>query len=97
MDLDSPRLLLTVEDTFEIRERGLIVVPEPFLGDFKGPVEFPVELRRPDGSRKDAILSLQYEFNIPPPKERYACIFRDLSKAEVPIGTEIYFDSSSRF
>lgn len=86
------KLLLTVEQTFEIKGRGLIVVPGPLATAFKRPVELGVELRLPDGSRRHATLHLQYVFLTPPPKEqRYACIFRGLSKAEVPIGTEIYY------
>lgn len=88
------RRLITVEDTFRISGRGLLVVPAPLMSEL--PVEggvIPVELRKPDGSSAEAALLLTYIFQTPPPKElRWACVLKSLSKEDVPIGTEIWGD-----
>lgn len=89
----SMRLLLTVQDTFMIARRGLLVVPEPPVDSVRGPGEFLVELRTPHGSRVSACLTLSYKFVSPPePVKRWACTFRDLDKGAVPVGTEIWCD-----
>lgn len=84
--------LMTVEDTFQISGRGLVVVPGPRVRDFpKARGSMPVELCKPDGSTAEAVLSVSWMCVDPPPQElRWACIFNSLSKEEVPIGTEIW-------
>jgi hypothetical protein len=85
------RQLLTVEDTFMIAERGLIVVPAPALEECRGPAEVTAELRRPDGTMLNAILTVGHEFISPPPKvHRWNCSFKSLGKTEVPVGTEVW-------
>ena len=88
--------LLTVEDTFQIEGRGLIVVPGPLLGDHVGPRELQVELRKPNGTTSHAVLSVMHSFQTPPPKEhRWVCMFKQLSKAEVPLGTEVWYEGAA--
>ncbi len=88
------RKLLTVEDTFLIAQRGLIVVPAILIQQFERHGDVQVELRLPDGSTRDAVLSLIEAFVVPPPKERrYECIFKTLGKEDVPIGTEIWYST----
>ena len=83
--------LLTVEDTFAITGRGLRVAPMPALDEIRGPGEIDVELRLPDGTRRFARLSVSVAFVDPTPAiRRWACMFEDLAKSEVPIGTEIW-------
>jgi len=83
--------LLTVEDTFAITGRGLMIAPMPALHEIRGPGEIDVELRLPDGSRRAARLDILTEFINPTPAiRRWALLFKDLSKAAVPIGTEIW-------
>jgi hypothetical protein len=83
--------LLTVEDTFAITGRGLMVAPMPALDEIRGPGDIDVELRLPDGTRRPARLSVLTEFFHPAPSiQRWALMFRDLAKSEVPIGTEIW-------
>jgi hypothetical protein len=41
--------LLTVEDTFMIEARGLVVVPAPPIEAVRGPGDLDVELHFPDG------------------------------------------------
>tara|TARA_R110001606_G_scaffold174176_1_gene320795 strand:+ start:5049 stop:5315 length:267 start_codon:yes stop_codon:yes gene_type:complete len=83
--------ILTVEDTFDITGRGLIVVPGPTLTAYDGPNEVPVEIKRPDGSTLVATLSFTRAFLTPAPKvPRWELIFRGLSKSDVPIGSEVW-------
>jgi hypothetical protein len=85
--------LLTVEDTFLIESRGLVVVPAPPVDEVRGPSDIQVELIKPDGSKLPAILTLATEFLYPPPAVlRWGCMFKSLSKADVPVGTEIWCD-----
>jgi hypothetical protein len=56
------RRLLTVEDTFLIATRGLIVVPAPLLEEVRGPGDVAVELRLADGTRRAATLTLLQAF-----------------------------------
>ena len=89
------RLLLTVQDRFQISGRGLVVVPGPLLNEFPGEALVTAELHRPDGMSLAAQLSIEYYFSTPPPKERrWGCCFRSLNKDEVPIGTEVWVDSA---
>lgn len=92
-DTAAPRLrrLLTVEDTFAISGRGLMVAPLPALDEVRGPGDVDVELRLPDGTRRAARLSIMTEFVNPTPTvRRWACLFADLAKSELPLGTEIW-------
>jgi hypothetical protein len=83
--------LLTIEDTFFIPGRGLVVVPGPLEEEFAGPGNVEVELRRPDGSVRQLLLTLAYHFQSPPSRERrWSCTLGAQSKAEVPIGTEVW-------
>lgn len=89
------RRLLTVEDAFLIRGRGLLVVPAPRLEEVHGPATFSVELRRPEGATTAAELTLWFEFLSPTPRvPRWAVCLRGLTKADVPIGTEIWCDDA---
>ena len=85
------RRLLTVEDTFAITGRGLMVAPMPALDEVRGPGEVDVELRLPDGTRRAARLSIMAELVTPTPAvRRWACLFKELDKSEVPLGAEIW-------
>ncbi len=86
------RRLLTVEDTFLIESRGLVVVPAPPIDEVRGPGDIQVELK-PDGGKLPAMLTLATEFLYPPPAVlRWGCMFKSLSRADVPVGTEIWCD-----
>ena len=85
------RRLLTVEDTFAVTGRGLMVAPMPALDQVRGPGDVDVELRLPDGTHRAARLSITAELVTPTPAiRRWACLFEDLDKSEVPLGTEIW-------
>ena len=81
--------LLTVEDTFLIEGRGLMVLP--LITNYSGPTSFSVVLRKPNGEEAEAQAHLDIpRFN--PPREPYpfACSLSGVSKQDVPIGTEIW-------
>ena len=89
------KLLMTVEDSFQIAGRGLVVVPGPLTEEFAGPASLNVDLCRPDGSTVHALLLIQHQFQTPPsPERRWACVFATLSKQDVPVGTEIWVELS---
>lgn len=87
-------LLMTVEDRFDIPAfGGLVVTPGPLAGQYDGPLELSVTLKRPDGTRATAPLRIQHVFSTPPPKEpRWACILSGVARDDVPIGTELWFE-----
>ena len=86
--------ILTVEDVFDITGRGLVVVPGPLEKDYAGPRELTVRLILPNGAEKLASMRLEYFFQSPPAREsRFACVLKGLTKAEVPIGTEVWAES----
>jgi hypothetical protein len=85
--------ILTVEDVFDIKGRGLVVVPGPLEKDYTGPRQVAVRLVLPNGDERTASMRLDYAFPSPPPKEhRLACIISGVVKADVPIGTEVWAD-----
>ena len=87
---NSPNIkLLTVEDTFLIEGRGVMVLP--MITDYSGPTSFSVILRKPSGEEA----SVRAHLDIPrinPPREPYPfiCSLAGISKQDVPIGTEIW-------
>ncbi len=88
--------LLTVEDVFDIPGRGLIVVPGPLLDSFASPNELSVTLKRPDGQVLEAMASITFQFQTPPSREhRFEVILNGPTKSDVPIGTEIWFESDN--
>lgn len=85
-------IFLTVEDAFEIT-RGLIVVPGPLEAAYRGPRQFRVLLKMPDGSEQLAELTLEHVFQSPPLEEqehRWVGMLRGMTKAAVPIGTQVW-------
>jgi hypothetical protein len=88
--------LIKVEDIFEIKGRGSILAP--FVAEeYKLPKSALVALLRPDGT----ILETEAFFVVPfvkfsrledylKRKPAYEILLKDLSKADVPIGTEIW-------
>lgn len=85
------RKLLTIEDSFQISGRGLVVVPCPRIDEYAGPEAPQVELRLPNGEVSIATLRIERAFFSPAPLEpRWTCVLPSASSAEVPIGTEIW-------
>ena len=86
------RLLFKVEDVFDITERGCVLAPAVPDGlDFKIRAEDRVQLRTPSGRLLDthiaAIELLQMQHG---PCRMAIMLPRDLTKNDVPVGTEIW-------
>jgi hypothetical protein len=91
-------LLVVVEDTFEITDRGVVVAPMMLgLADLTGQL-ITVELRRPDGTtlvtdaRVEAVRISPWR---PGAAGDNALRFPNLRKSDIPIGTEIWKQAGS--
>jgi hypothetical protein len=81
--------LLTVEDTFFIEGRGVMLFP--MIADYSGPTSFSVILRKPNGEEMEAQAHLDIPRLSPPRKPHpFVCSFAGMSKQEIPIGTEVW-------
>ncbi|MEM7228507.1 MAG: hypothetical protein AAF432_06800 [Planctomycetota bacterium] len=87
------RLLVEVEHALEIKGRFTVVTPE--LGDefaamaeFDSPVDVPVIVQPPESAWFEATASLKWE-RCTPSGFYLRCCFRDLGKAELPVGTRV--------
>ncbi len=88
----SLRLLVVVEETFAIADRGVIVAPDVDLGDGSAR-SIAVEVRRPDGTTVQAEARAEVPFVNPlrlPLRPRHVLRFATLTKADLPTGTEIW-------
>ena len=86
------RRLLVVEDVFTIAGRGVILAPDIEL---HGPamIQLRVELRRPDGTTTTIDALAHLPMTNPPqtsPRMRYVVLLPNLTKSDVPIGTEVW-------
>lgn len=94
--MESDSHLFTVDDLFDIPGLGLIVMPGPLARDWIGPRELGVRLRLPSGDEKPASMRLDHTFpGLPGEHERLACILKGVTKADVPIGTEVWLEAAS--
>jgi hypothetical protein len=78
--------LLTVEDSFLIEDRGVIVLP--MIEDYSGPTSVSVILRKPSGEESLAKAQLSIP-TMRPRTSNFLCTIAEISKQDVPIGTEI--------
>ncbi|HEV2597509.1 hypothetical protein [Sphingopyxis sp.] len=83
--------LSTVEDTFDISGRGLIVAPGiPLDGNWRIKIGDAITLERPDGSKVESIVRGMESFR----PANATCIplllGSGLGKADVPIGTKLW-------
>lgn len=78
-----------VEDVFQITGRGCVIVPGyPADGD-PGRMGSALLLKRPDGSEiTTAVRGLDFFGN--PERTGYAILLADVTKADVPVGTEVW-------
>jgi hypothetical protein len=86
------RRLLTVEDVFEISGRGTVVVPS-VAADSRWPASVQLELRRPDGTKVDAVGHVrgEYLYRLPPGKCEFVWMLCfDVPKSAIPSGTEVW-------
>jgi hypothetical protein len=85
-----PTFLFTVEDVFEIPERGVIPtpgVPISIRGIRNG---LCVELRKPDGTKLENVVADVVMVDPYDPQRPIPIGLRSLTKQDVPIGTEIW-------
>lgn len=87
--------LLTVQEAFTLRGRGILVYPPvPFdqmLPERRHqPIRFRVELRRPDGTVDPVEAWFTIPTSMPPDLEGYDCLLRNVQKSDAPKGTEIW-------
>lgn len=90
--------LLTVADRFELRGRGVVVVPLITRHELPEPAPTAVTLERPDGTTSVAEVSFRIPFVDPPStvgfcEPAYLCLLQRLDKAAVPIGSTTYVES----
>lgn len=84
------RRLFTVEDTFEIRGRGLILVPGIIPeGDERFRVGDRITLRKSDGSSIESQIG-GLELLHPNPRHDVVIMLKGMVKADVPVGTEVW-------
>jgi hypothetical protein len=84
------RRLFTVADTFVIRGRGLVPVPGIVpVDDERFRVGDPIQLRRPDGLVVHTRIG-GLEMLDPNPSNEVVILLKDLTKQDVPVGTEIW-------
>ena len=95
------KLLLTVEQTFTVTGRGVVVAPEIPFDQASETLPRILTLKRPDGTTASTkvafhISHLQIrsvELALEILKEpRYTCFLRDIDEATVPIGTEVWLE-----
>ena len=86
------RLLFTVEDTFLIKGRGLVLVPGIIpLRSERLQVNDPILLRRPDGSSLAwQIDALEILHGGSPDCIGTPIVVKALKKEDVPVGTEVW-------
>jgi hypothetical protein len=81
------RLLFIVDDTFAVRNRGIVLVPGIALEDKAG-TGTKVLLKLPDGSQSTCSILGAEQFMDARVTTR--AILVDLEKSQVPIGTEVW-------
>lgn len=84
------RRLFTVEDTFSVRDRGLVLIPGiiPMHHERFGTGD-PITLLRPDGSVMDTKIG-GLEMLDPNPNCDVVILLKGMLKTEVPVGTEVW-------
>jgi len=80
---------LLVEETFNIRGRGVVVAPFLDAGEARRE-KFAVEFRKPNGETVRVMAFAQIPFITPtPPTPQTHLTLLGVSKEDVPIGTEV--------
>jgi len=88
--VSMPRCLCTVEDTFSIKGRGLVVVPGIVpVGEERFRVGDHLLLKRPDGTSISTTIGA-LEILSPNPRGGIAVLLNEFSKEDVPVGTEVW-------
>jgi hypothetical protein len=84
------RFICKVEDAFQIPGRGCVVVPGlPLGGEIQARIGDGVLLKRPDGSELATTIR-GFELGGGSEVAASAMLLADVTKADVPIGTEVW-------
>jgi hypothetical protein len=81
------RILLTVEDSFAITGRGVVVLPGVEPGTV--PWSCRVRVQLPDGSLNDLDASFELPFGSPGMKPQLWCLLKGVRKEDIPVGTKV--------
>jgi hypothetical protein len=85
------RRLFTVEDTFLIEGRGLVLVPGIVpQGDERFRAGDPIRLKRPDGSEIEWKIGGVELLFTPRTHDDVFILLEGLDKGDVPIGTDVW-------
>lgn len=86
-----PRVVLTVEDSFAIDGRGVVLLPglEP-IGDEVFRAGDPIRIRRPDGTDLDTTMHGVEFLTSTAGSSLVILLPRDVAKSDVPIGSEVW-------
>ena len=87
------RHLVTIEDVFEVAERGVLVLPEIPCNSLPRPVPARVGIRDPlQASMRTVDVQFEIPFLDPPPSREVGCfcLLKGVAKAEVMIGSELW-------
>lgn len=83
--------LTIVEDTFDIKGRGLIIAPSFPVSEYKFNTEEKVRIETPNGNVIFCSAYFQVPFQSPRPKIiSFCCALLKASKEQVPIGSKIF-------
>lgn len=84
-------LLCTVDDTFLVMGRGLIIAPMFPVSEFRFDSNQQVRIVRPDGEVLECRCHFQIPFQSPPAKVRsFVCALLGVGKEQVPIGSRVW-------
>jgi hypothetical protein len=84
-------LLCSVEDTFLITGRGLVIAPAFPVSAYRFEAHQRVRVVRPDGEQFECRAHFQIPFQSPRAKVlSFLCALLDVSKEDVPIGSEVW-------
>lgn len=84
--------LFNVKDCFQLTNLGLAVAPGLPLEYYDGPIDLVLLLKKPNGQQAEANAKIFYPFFVPTPDNKMLTVlFPDLTKNDIPIGTDVWF------
>lgn len=93
--MNNAHLLLKVEDVFDIKGRGLVLAPDVSIDTLPQPHPRTVTLKFADETTREVeTVFIRPRFYPPPQKPvGYLCELKEVKKADVPIGTEVWIET----
>jgi hypothetical protein len=84
-------LLCTIEDTFQVSGRGLIVAPLFPVSEYHFEANQRVRVVSPSGKSLECKAFFQVPHQSPPAKVlSYCCALQEVAKENVPIGSQLW-------